>query len=85
MARKGENGKDHRKEHGWRDPNLPFPMSFPARMLLYITIDLTIINLIVFYFIERLSLSLVVPVIIVEIVALATSVAFLVHTYKLKC
>jgi hypothetical protein len=67
-----------------RDPNFPFPMSFPTRILLYIAIDLTIINLIVFYWLENLSLSLVILVIIIEIVVLAVSMAFLVSPYKLK-
>lgn len=67
-----------------RDPDFPFPMSFPTRMLLYIVIDLTIINLIVFYWIEKISLSLVIPVIIVEIVVLAISMAFWVSPYKLR-
>ena len=67
-----------------RDPNFPFPMSFPTRILLYIAIDLAIINLIVFYWIEKLSLSLVVPVIIIEIVVLAVSMVFWVSPYKLK-
>ena len=67
-----------------RDPNFPFPMSFPARMLLYIAIDLTIINLIVFYRIENVSLSRVIPVIILEIIVLALSMAFWVSPYKLR-
>jgi hypothetical protein len=67
-----------------RDPNFPFPMSFPTRILLYIALDLTIINLIVFYWHENLSLSLVVPVIIIEILVLAISMAFWVSPYKLK-
>jgi hypothetical protein len=67
-----------------RDPDFPFPMSFPTRMLLYIGIDLTIINILVFYWIEKLSLGLVVPVIIVEIVVLAISMAFWVSPYKLR-
>jgi hypothetical protein len=66
-----------------RDPNFPFPMSFPTRILLYISIDLAIINLIVFYWMEKLSLSLVVPVIIIEIVVLAISMAFWISPYKL--
>jgi len=71
-------------EHRWRNINFPFPMSFPTRILLYIAIDLTLINLIVFYWIEHLSLSLILPVIILEIVVLAVSIAFWVSPYKLK-
>jgi hypothetical protein len=71
-------------EHRWRNTNFPFPMSFPTRILLYIAGDLTIINLIVFYWLENLSLSLVVPVIILEIIVLAVSIAFWVSPYKLK-
>lgn len=84
MAKKGENEKDDRKELGWRNPNFPFPMSFPTRILSYIAIDLTIINLIVFYWHENLSLGLVLPTIIIEIVVLAISMAFWVAPYKLK-
>ncbi len=67
-----------------RNPNFPFPMSFPTRMLLYIAIDLTIINLIIFYWLQKLSLSLVFPVIIIEIVVLAVSMEFWLSPYKLK-
>lgn len=73
------------EEHrGWRNPDFPFPMSFPTRILLYIAIDLAIINLIVFYWLEHLPLSLVLPVIIIEIIVLAISMAFWVSPYKLK-
>ena len=68
----------------WRNPNWPVPMSFPTRILLYGTIELAIINLIVFYWHEHLPLSLVLPVIIIEIVVLAISMAFWVSPYKLK-
>jgi hypothetical protein len=71
-------------EHGWRNPNFPFPMSFPTRMLVYITIDLILINLIAFYLHGNLSLSFVLLVSIVEIVVLAVSMAFWVSPYKLK-
>jgi len=84
MAKKDENEKDDKKVFRWRNTNFPFPMSFPTRMLLYITIDLILINLIVFYWLENLSLSLVLPISIVEIVALAISMAFWVSPYNLK-
>jgi hypothetical protein len=71
-------------EPRWRNPNFPFPMSFPTRILLYIAIDLAVINLIVFYWHENLPLSLVLPVIIIEIAVLAVSMAFWVSPYKLK-
>ena len=53
-------------------------------MLLYVVIDLTLINLIVFYWVKHLSLSLVLPTIVVEIVAIAVAFAFWVSPYKLK-
>ncbi len=59
-------------------------MSFPTRILSYIVIDLAIINLIVFYWLKNLSLGLVLPVIFIEIVVLAISMAFWVSPYKLK-
>jgi hypothetical protein len=71
-------------EPRWRDPNFPFPISFPTRILLYGTIELAIINLIVLYWHENLPLSLVLPVIIIEIVVLAVSMAFWVSPYRLK-
>ena len=71
-------------EHRWRDINFPFPMSFPMRMLTYVVLDLTIINLIVLYLAEHLSLGLVLAVDIVEIAALAVAIAFWVSPYKLK-
>jgi hypothetical protein len=66
-----------------RDPDSPFPMSFPTRILLYAVIELTVINLIVFYWHEKLPLSLVIPVIILEIVVIAIAMAFWVSPYKL--
>ena len=71
-------------KHGLRNPDFPFPMSFPTRILQYIAIDLTIINLIVFYWHENLPLYLVLAVSAVEIVVLAVSMAFWVTPYKLK-
>ena len=70
--------------HQWRDPNIPVPMSFPARILLYIILDLSIINLLVFYWLENVPLSHVLPVIIIEIAALAVAMAFWVPVYHLK-
>ena len=71
-------------EHRWRNINFPFPMSFPTRMLLQVAADLIIINLIVFYWIEMLSLRLVLSVILVEIAAITIAFAFWVSPYKLK-
>lgn len=68
----------------WRNTDFPFPMGFPTRMLLYIAIDLVLINLIAFYLHGNLPLSFVLPVSVVEIVALAISMAFWVSPYKLK-
>jgi hypothetical protein len=79
-----ENEKESRKGYGWRNPDLPFPMSFPTRMLLYMVIDLALINLIVLYWIKKLPLTLVLPIIIIEIVVLAVSMAFWVSPYRLK-
>ncbi len=67
-----------------RNPDSPFPMSFPTRILLYAVIELTVINLIVFYWHEKLPLSLVIPVIIIEILAIGAAIAFWVTPYKLK-
>jgi hypothetical protein len=52
-------------------------MSFPTGILLYVVLDLSIINLLVFYWLEKLSLIHVVPVIVLEIVALAVAMVFL--------
>jgi hypothetical protein len=68
----------------WRNPNFPFPMSFPTRILSYIIADLTIINLLIFYWTKKLPLSLVLSVIIIEIMALAVAMAFWVPKYNLK-
>ena len=68
----------------WRNPNFPFPMSFPTRILLYIVLDLSIINLVVFYWHENLPLSLVLPIIIIETVALAVAMVIWVPAYNLK-
>lgn len=75
---------DNEKVYKWRNINFPFPMSFPARILLYVVLDLTIINLLVFYWLAGIPLNLVIPVDIIEIVALTVSMAFWVSPYKLK-
>jgi hypothetical protein len=68
----------------WKNTNFPFYMSFPARILLYIVVDLIVINLIVFYWHENLPLSLVLPVIIIEILALAVAMVYWVPAYNLE-
>ena len=67
-----------------RNPDCPFPMSFPTRILLYAVIELTVINLIVFYWHEKLSLIPVIQVIILEILVIAIAMAFWVTPYNLK-
>ncbi len=68
----------------WRNPNFPFPMSFPTRILLYIVVDLIMINLVVLYLHQNLPLSLVILIILIEIVSLAIAMVFWVPVYKLK-
>ncbi len=53
-------------------------------MLTYVVLDLTVINLIVFWWLKKLPLGLVLPVIIVEIAALAVAMAFWASPYKLR-
>jgi hypothetical protein len=79
-----KSGRLDKKASSWRDINFPFPMSFPARILLYAVADLAVINLVVFYWVEKLPLSLVLPVILIEIAAIAAAIAFWVSPYKLK-
>ena len=66
--------EEHRR--WWRDPDFPVLMSFPTRMLMYIVWDLTLLNLVVYYWSEKLSLILIISVIILEIFVLAISMAF---------
>jgi hypothetical protein len=72
---------EHRR---WRNPNSPFKMSFPARMMLYIIIMIVLANLIAFYLHGKLPLSLVLSASILEIVGIAIFFAFWVSPYKLK-
>ena len=81
MDKKDEKGKESR---GWRNPNFPFPMSFPMRIFSYIVVDLTLINLLVLYLIGNVPLGLVLLVDVLEIVVLTLSMAFWVSPYKLK-
>lgn len=67
-----------------RDTNFPFPMGFPTRMLMYVVLDLLIINLLVFYFVEKMPLRLVLPIAVLEIVTIAVAFAFWVSPYKLR-
>ena len=60
------------------------PMSFPKRMLMYIIADLTLINLLIFYWVAKVPLKFVLSVIIIEIVALTVAIAFWAPKYKLK-
>jgi len=71
-------------QKGLRDINFPFPMGFPTRILLYVMVDLFIINLIVFYLVKGLALTLVLPVAILEVVTIAIAFAFWISPYKLK-
>ena len=58
------------------------PITFTKRMLLYIVLDLLLINLIVFYWHEKLSLPLVLMVNLVEMIALVAAFAFWVPKYQ---
>jgi hypothetical protein len=67
-----------------RNPDFPFPMSYPTRILVHAAIILAVINLLVFYWIEKLSLHLVLEVALLEIVVIAVAMAFWASPYKLK-
>ena len=58
------------------------PISFTKRMLLYVVVDLLLINLIVFYWHEKLSLSIVLMVSLIEMIALAAAFAFWIPRYQ---
>ena len=58
------------------------PITFTKRMLLYIVIDLLLINLIVFYWHEKLSLPIVFGVSLIEMAALAAAFAFWIPRYQ---
>jgi hypothetical protein len=59
-------------------------LSFPARMLMVVTIVIFVVNLIVFYWHEHLLLSLVLAASSVEVIAIAVNFAFWVPQYQLK-
>jgi len=61
-----------------------FPMTFPKRMMVYVLIDLLLINLITYYLVYNVSLVFVISVSAVEIIALAVAFAFWVPRYQLK-
>ena len=58
------------------------PMTFAKRMILYIVVDLLLINLIVFFWHENLPLPLVLGASLIEMVALIVAVAFWVPQYQ---
>jgi hypothetical protein len=59
-------------------------MTFPKRMMVYVLIDLLLINLITYYLVYKVSLEFVISVSAVEIIALAIAFAFWVPRYQLK-
>jgi hypothetical protein len=59
-------------------------MTFPKRMMVYVLIDLLLINLITYYFVYNVSLVFVISVSAIEIIALAVAFAFWVPRYQLK-
>ncbi|MFZ0005976.1 MAG: hypothetical protein WCC86_03175 [Methanoregula sp.] len=58
------------------------PATFAKRMILYIVIDLLLINLIVFYWHENMPLPVVLGVILIEVIALAAAFAFWIPQYQ---
>jgi hypothetical protein len=80
----GPCGAGMADERRWRDPDFPFPMNFPTRILPHIVLDLSIINILVFYWLEHVPLIHVVSVIIIEVVALTVAMTFWVPVYGLK-
>ena len=60
------------------------PMTFPKRMMIYVVIDLLLINLITYYLAYGVSLEFVIAVSVIEIIALAVAFAFWVPRYKLR-
>jgi hypothetical protein len=59
------------------------PMTFPKRMMVYVLVDLLVINLITYYFVYNVSLLFVISVSAIEIIALAVAFAFWVPRYNL--
>lgn len=73
----------------WWNPDFPFPMSFPKRMLLATAIILIIVNLVAFYvhgtlLRQQLPLSFVLLVSLLEIAVIAIQFAVWVKPYGLK-
>jgi len=58
------------------------PMTFTKRMILYIILDLFLINLIVLYWHEKLLLPLVLGISLIEVIALVVAFAFWVPQYQ---
>ena len=61
-----------------------FKMTFPKRMMLYVLLDLILINLICYYGAYKVPLDVVIGVIIIEIAALGIAFAFWVPRYQLN-
>jgi hypothetical protein len=59
-------------------------MTFPKRIMVYVLIDLLLINLITYYFVYHVSLAFVISVSAIEITALTAALAFWVPRYQLK-
>jgi hypothetical protein len=59
-------------------------MTFPKRMMVYVLIDLLLINLITYYFVYNVSLVFMISVSAVEIIAVAAAFAFWVPRYHLQ-
>ncbi len=58
------------------------PMTFTKRMLLYIVVDLLLINLVVFYWHEKMSLAIVLMISFIEMISLAAAFAFWIPRYE---
>jgi len=58
------------------------PLTFTKRMLLYIIVDLLLINLIVFYWHEKLSLPIVLMISLIEMISLAAAFVFWIPRYE---
>ena len=59
------------------------PMTFPKKMMVYVLIDLLLINLITYYFAYHVSLGFVLSLSAIEIIALGVAFAFWVPRYNL--
>ncbi len=74
----GEVAMDAKKD----EIGIIIPITFTKRMLLYIVLDLFLINLVVFYVHEKLSLPLVIMVSLIEMIALAAAFVFWIPRYE---